>query len=68
MIISDILKDSYHPPFMEPTTPNPGTHCTSCGEVLSIYGHCWQCEYPPMDPKQDAKPQLIHFLSNTSST
>jgi hypothetical protein len=34
-------------------TPNPDTHCLSCGEVLSIYGHCWQHEYPPMDPAQD---------------
>lgn len=24
-------------------TPNPDTHCTSCGEVLSIYDHCWKC-------------------------
>jgi hypothetical protein len=39
-----------------PTIPNPDTYCTSCGEVLSIYGHCWKCQYPPMDPKQDAKP------------
>jgi hypothetical protein len=35
---------------------NPDTHCTSCGEVLSIYHHCWRCHWPPMDPKQDVKP------------
>jgi hypothetical protein len=34
--------------------PNPDTHCTSCGEVLSEYHHCWQCYWPPMDPAQDA--------------
>lgn len=38
---------------MQPTL-NPDTHCTSCGEPLSEYDHCWQCHYPPMDPKQDA--------------
>ena len=43
---------------MPQTTPNPETHCQACGEPLSIYSHCWQCEYPPMDPKQEA-PQLI---------
>jgi hypothetical protein len=37
-----------------PIQPNPDTHCTRCGEVLSEYHHCWQCHYPPMDPKQDA--------------
>jgi hypothetical protein len=36
-----------------PTTPNPDTHCTSFSEVLSLYSHCWKCQYPPMDPKQD---------------
>jgi hypothetical protein len=36
-----------------PTNPNPDTHCTTCGEILSVYGHCWQHDYPPMDPKQD---------------
>jgi hypothetical protein len=25
----------------------------SCGEVLSLYGHCWNCHHPPMDLKQD---------------
>jgi hypothetical protein len=35
-------------------TPNPDTHCTSCGEVLSIYRHCWRCHWPPMDSAQDA--------------
>lgn len=40
---------------MQPTL-NPDTHCTSCGEPLSEYDHCWQCHYPPMDPKQDAAP------------
>jgi len=38
-----------------PTTPNPDTHCETCGEPLSIHGHCWQHHYPPMDPKQDVK-------------
>jgi hypothetical protein len=33
---------------------NPDTHCLDCGEVLSEYGHCWQCHWPPMDPAQDA--------------
>jgi hypothetical protein len=33
---------------------NPDTHCLDCGEVLSIYSHCWRCHWPPMDPKQDA--------------
>ena len=37
-----------------PTQPNPETHCTSCGEVLSIYHHCWRCHYPPMDSAQDS--------------
>jgi hypothetical protein len=41
-----------------PAQPNPDTHCTSCGEVLSEYHHCWQCHWPPMDPKQDGKPSL----------
>lgn len=35
-------------------TPNPETHCPTCGEPLSEFHHCWQCHYPPMDPKQDA--------------
>jgi hypothetical protein len=33
---------------------NPDTHCQACGEPLSLYGHCWQHDWPPMDPKQDA--------------
>jgi hypothetical protein len=32
----------------------PDTHCTTCGELLSLFGHCRQHDYPPMDPKQDA--------------
>jgi hypothetical protein len=36
-----------------PTTPNPDTHCTTCGEPLSEFDHCWQHHYPPMDPAQD---------------
>lgn len=39
---------------MPQTTPNPETHCPKCSEPLSIYSHCWQCEYLPMDPKQEA--------------
>jgi hypothetical protein len=39
---------------MPTTTPNPETHCTTCGEPLSLFGHCWQHDYPPMDPAQDA--------------
>lgn len=35
---------------------NPDTHCQACGEVLSEYGHCWQCHWPPMDPAQDKAP------------
>ena len=41
-----------------PTSPNPETRCPDCGELLSLYGHCWQHHYPPMDPAQD-KAQLI---------
>jgi hypothetical protein len=37
-----------------PTNPNPETHCQTCHEPLSEFGHCWQHDYPPMDPKQDA--------------
>jgi hypothetical protein len=39
---------------MPTTTPNPETHCTTCGEPLSLFGHCWQHDYPPMEPAQDA--------------
>jgi hypothetical protein len=31
-----------------PTVSNPDTHCTSCGEVLSIYSHYWKCHWSPM--------------------
>jgi hypothetical protein len=34
--------------------PNPDTHCITCGEPLSIFYHCWQHDYPPMDPRDDA--------------
>jgi hypothetical protein len=40
--------------------PNPDTHCTTCGEPLSLFGHCWQHDYPPMDPKQDP-PIPVHL-------
>jgi len=45
-----------HKPMPQPL--NPDTHCTACGEPLSVFGHCWQHDYPPMDPKQDAEPSL----------
>jgi hypothetical protein len=61
MIISDILKDSHPPPFMQPTTLNPNTHCTTCGELLSPYGHCWQHQYPPMDPTPITLIKLTHM-------
>jgi hypothetical protein len=48
------IADYLHSLTPMPTTPNPETHCTTCGEPLSTYGHCWQHHYPPMDPKQDA--------------
>jgi hypothetical protein len=47
------------------TTPNPETHCTSCGEVLSIFYHCWRCHWPPMDPAQDAIPQTTTVTTTT---
>ena len=53
-----------------PTSPNPETHCTSCGELLSIYGHCWQHDWPPMDPREDAAvspgevAEYLHLINN----
>jgi hypothetical protein len=44
--------------------PNPDTHCITCGEPLSIFYHCWQHHYPPMDPAQDSTPlQLTTYNS-----
>jgi hypothetical protein len=53
-----------------PTQPNPDTHCTSCGEVLSLYHHCWSCDYPPMDPAQDAITQttMVYPAQPTHTT
>jgi hypothetical protein len=52
---------------MTQTTPNPDTHCTSCGEVLSIYSHCWKCQYPPMDPAQDAITQTTTVTASANA-
>jgi hypothetical protein len=52
-------------PLLQHATPNPDTHCTSCGEVLSIYSHCWKCHWPPMDPKQDAITQTTTVTTAT---
>ena len=40
------------------------THCLNCGEVLSQFGHCWQCHYPPMDPAQDAHHQKLAAMGS----
>lgn len=53
-----------------PQPVNPDTHCPSCGEVLSAYGHCWQHHYPPMDPSQDSVrvPSLAHLSPESART
>jgi hypothetical protein len=51
-----------------PTNPNPETHCPTCHEPLSEFGHCWQCKPKQAAPYCDGKCGVCLCQSITKST